>query len=126
VLEPLRGYLLLAERLWSDGAAFSGGWNFGPGDGNDRPVSGVVERVVELWGDGASWVPDEGENPHEAKYLKLDSSKAETRLGWACRLDLDQTLEWVVNWYRAFEAGEDPGELTSSQIARYSAAGEES
>lgn len=121
VLEPLRGYLLLAEKLWSDGAAFSGAWNFGPGDENARAVSEVVERLVHRWGGAASWIPDEGANPHEAKYLRLDSSKAQRLLGWACRLNIDETLEWVVNWYRALEAGEDAVELTSSQIARYSA-----
>jgi CDP-glucose 4,6-dehydratase len=126
VLEPLRGYLLLAQKLWSDGAEFVGGWNFGPGVDNARAVGWVVERLVGLWGPGASWMPDEGEHPHEASCLKLDSSKAEARLGWACRLDIEQTLEWVVEWYRAFHAGEDPREVTSSQISRYSAGGRES
>jgi CDP-glucose 4,6-dehydratase len=121
VLEPLRGYLILAEKLWSHGAAFTGAWNFGPGDSNAKPVSWVVERLVKLWGPDASWIPDTGEHPHEANYLKLDSSKANARLGWACRLDIDETLEWVVQWYQSFGAGEDPVELTLSQIARYSA-----
>jgi CDP-glucose 4,6-dehydratase len=121
VLEPLRGYLVLAEKLWSQGAAFAGGWNFGPDDTNAKPVRWVVERLVKLWGPDASWVPDTEEHPHEANYLKLDSSKANAHLGWACRLDIDETLEWVVDWYQAFGAGEDPVELTLSQIARYSA-----
>jgi len=125
VLEPLRGYLILAERLWSHGAAFTGGWNFGPGDTNAKPVRWVVERLVKLWGPDASWIPDTGEHPHEANYLKLDSSKANARLGWACRLDIDDTLEWVVHWYQSFSAGEDPVELTLSQIAHYSALGQE-
>jgi CDP-glucose 4,6-dehydratase len=126
VLEPLYGYQLLAERLWSNGPEFVGGWNFGPGDGNAKPVSWVVERLVKLWGPDASWIPDKGEHPHEANYLKLDSSKANARLGWACRLDIDQTLEWVVNWYQSFHAGGDPVELALSQINRYSAIGQES
>lgn len=126
VLEPLRGYLVLAEKLWSHGAEFAGGWNFGPGDGNAKPVSWVVERLVKLWGPDASWIPDTGEHPHEATYLKLDSAKAKARLGWACRLDIDQTLEWVANWYQSFHAGADPVDLTMSQITRYSAIGNES
>jgi CDP-glucose 4,6-dehydratase len=125
VLEPLRGYLVLAEKLWSHGAAFTGGWNFGPSDTNAKPVSWVVERLVKLWGPGASLIPQTWEHPHEANYLKLDSSKANARLGWACRLDMDDTLEWVVHWYQSFSAGEDPVELTLSQIARYSALGQE-
>jgi len=126
VLEPLRGYLLLAEKLWSHGAEYTGGWNFGPGDKSAKPVSWVVERLVKQWGPEASWIPDKGDHPHEANYLKLDSSKAKARLGWACHLDIDQTLEWVVNWYQSFHAGDDPVELTLSQITRYSAIGQES
>lgn len=126
VLEPLRGYLILAEKLWSHGAAFAGGWNFGPGDDNAKPVSWVVERLVKLWGSDVSWIPDTGEHPHEANYLKLDSSKAKARLGWSCRLDIDHTLEWVANWYQSFHAGDDPVELTLSQIMRYSAIRKES
>ena len=124
VLEPLHGYLALAEKLWSHGAEFAGGWNFGPGDANAKSVRWVVERLVKLWGAEASWIPDWGEHPHEATYLQLDSSKAKARLGWACRLDIDQTLEWAVNWYRSFHAGADPIELTLSQISRYSAIGQ--
>ena len=126
VLEPLRGYLLLAEKLWCHGAEFAEGWNFGPGDANAKPVSWVVERLVNLWGPDASWIPDVGEHPHEAQYLKLDSTKAKARLQWVCRLDIDQTIEWAVKWYRAFHAGEDPVQLTLSEITRYSAMGQES
>jgi CDP-glucose 4,6-dehydratase len=120
VLEPLGGYLVLAEKLWSHGSEFAGGWNFGPGDDSAKPVSWVVERLVKLWGSDASWIPDTGPHPHEAHYLKLDSSKARARLGWACRLDIDQTLEWVAKWYQSFHTGDDPVELTMSQILRYS------
>jgi len=126
VLEPLHGYLLLAEKLSSHGAAFAGGWNFGPGDENGKPVSWVVERIVQLWGRDASWIPDKREHAREAKDLSLDSSKARTRLEWNCRLDVEQTLEWVVSWYRSVDAGADPVELTLSQIMRYSALGQES
>ena len=121
MLEPLRGYLLLAEKLWSHSAEFTGAWNFGPGDTNAKPVRWVVERLVKLWGPDASWIRDYGEHPQEAHCLQLDSTKAKARLKWVCRLDIDQTVEWVVNWYRSFHAGEDPVQLTSSEIARYSA-----
>jgi CDP-glucose 4,6-dehydratase len=126
VLEPLQGYLALAEKLWFQGAEFAGGWNFGPGDANAKSVRWVVERLVKLWGADASWIPDTGEHPHEATYLQLDSSKAKARLGWVCRLDIDQTLEWVVNWYQPVHGGANPIELTLAQIERYSAIGQES
>jgi CDP-glucose 4,6-dehydratase len=125
VLEPLRGYLVLAEKLWSHGAEFAGGWNFGPGEDNAKPVSWVVERLAALWGSDASWIPDTGPHPQETHSLTLDSSKARARLGWACRLDIDQTLEWVATWYQSFHTGNDPVELTMSQITRYSALGKD-
>lgn len=126
VLEPLDGYLLLAERLWSHGAAFAGAWNFGPGEENGKPVGWVVERIVRLWGPDASWIADKREHAREAKDLSLDSSKAGAQLGWRCRLDVEETLEWVVTWYRSVDSGADPLELTLSQITRYSALGQES
>lgn len=121
VLEPLSGYLMLAERLHTDPAAHAEGWNFGPADGDARPVSWVVSRVVERWGDGASWVLDGGDHPHEASYLRVDSSKSRMRLGWEPRLDLSGCLDWTVEWFRRRQAGEDAAEITLDQIARYEA-----
>ena len=117
VLEPLLGYLLLAERLF-DGEA-EGAWNFGP-DANDvRPVRWVVERLCEAWGDGARWRIDGGSHPHEAGLLALDASKARARLDWRPRLGLDDTVLWVCEWYKRQAAGEDARALTNEQIERY-------
>jgi CDP-glucose 4,6-dehydratase len=102
VLEPLDGYLTLAERLVERGSEFACGWNFGPSDEDARPVGWIVEHLVQLWGTGATWEIDKNPQPHEAHYLKLDSSQARMRLGWKPRLDLSTTLEWLVAWYREF------------------------
>ncbi len=123
VLEPLRGYLLLAERLVQEGPAFAEGWNFGPAEDDAKPVQWIVERLAELWGEGAAWRLDGGQHPHEASYLKLDCAKARARLGWHPRWDLATALERIVAWYRAFKRGEDMRALTLQQIATYTDAG---
>jgi len=102
VLEPLRGYLELAEALTEEGPRISGGWNFGPSDEDARPVSWIVDRVTRHWGDGARWELDGQANPHEAHILKLDCSKARAQLGWKPALGLATALDCVVAWYRAF------------------------
>jgi CDP-glucose 4,6-dehydratase len=119
VLEPLSGYLRLAERLYSDGPAFAEGWNFGPADSDAKPVQWLVETLAKHWGEDASWQIDRGQHPHEAHFLKLDSSKAHARLGWAPRVQLGQALEWVVEWYRNFALGGDVRQKSEAQIARY-------
>lgn len=122
VLEPLGGYLLLAERLWSDGAQFAQGWNFGPADRDARPVAEVMDRIVRLWGGGLQWEADAASHPHEAALLLLDSAKARSELGWRPRLDLDEALAWTVDWYKACLRGEDMREVTAGQIARHGCA----
>jgi CDP-glucose 4,6-dehydratase len=121
VLEPLCGYLMLAERLLDGDRAFAEGWNFGPNDADARAVGDVVEALAARggWGGGASWRLDGGAHPHEATYLKLDSSKARARLGWTPRLALADALAWVVEWYREHDRGADARRLTTDQIARY-------
>lgn len=119
VLEPLGGYLLLAERLWERGPEFAEAWNFGPNDDDARPVAWIVEYLATRWGEGARWELDSGRHPHEAHYLKLDCSKAKNLLGWFPRLNLATALDWVVEWYRGHQRGEDMRRLTESQIARY-------
>lgn len=125
VLEPLSGYLALAERLWTDEAA-ADGWNFGPEMASERPVAEVVSRVCELWGDTARWLHVGGEKLHEATYLRLDSGKARLRLGWQPRWNLDQALQATVSWYRAYYDGADMRALCNDQIAAYCAAGQHS
>ena len=119
VLEPLCGYLTLAERLWADGAPFCGPWNFGPSDDEAQSVSWVVENLTRLWGEGSTWSIDGKDKPHEAHYLKLDNSKARMQLGWAPRLALSKSLAWVVEWYRAYKGEKDMRLITQSQIADY-------
>lgn len=119
VLEPLCGYLSLAEHLHTGGSQFAGGWNFGPHDEDARPVSWIVENVSALWGEGAGWEIDGGAHPHEASVLKLDISKARSGLGWSPRMPLDRALAWVVEWYRAYREGGDLRAVTRAQIERY-------
>ena len=122
VLDPLAGYLTLAQRLWHDGAAFAEGWNFGPRDEDARPVQWVVEQLAERWGDGARWQLDAGEHPHEAHFLKLDISKARARLRWEPRWRLADALGHTVAWHRAWRRGEDVRALCVTQIDQYTRA----
>jgi CDP-glucose 4,6-dehydratase len=121
VLEPLRGYLKLAERLADDGARFASAWNFGPVDSDARPVAWIADRMASAWGGGARWERDAGEHVHESHYLKLDASKSATYLEWRPLLPLDQGLEWIVEWYRGYQSGADLECLTRKQIERYEA-----
>jgi CDP-glucose 4,6-dehydratase len=119
VLEPLRGYLTLAERLTELPDRFAGGWNFGPVDSDAKPVSWIADKLTQLWGNQGSWTYDTGVHPHEDHYLKLDASKARTYLDCHPLLPLDQALDWIVEWYRAFQAGGDLRRLVLTQIERY-------
>ncbi|MDO8284770.1 MAG: CDP-glucose 4,6-dehydratase [Rhodoferax sp.] len=121
VLEPLRGYLTLAEHLYTDGPAFAEGWNFGPHGDDAKPVEWIVRQLAQRWGQGASWQVDAGEHPHEANYLKLDISKAGQRLHWQPALRLDGALGLIVDWARARQAGADMHAVTLAQIAAYQA-----
>lgn len=121
VLEPLRGYLLLAERVAEDAPRFATGWNFGPADEDAKPVSWIADKLAKSWGARASWTRDETVHPSEAHFLKLDASKAKDCLHWYPMLRLNQALEWIVTWYRAFEEGMDLQSLTSAQIEHYEA-----
>jgi CDP-glucose 4,6-dehydratase len=121
VLEPVRGYLMLAERLSQDAREFASGWNFGPADADAKPVSWIADRLVGAWGSKASWSQDGGMHPHEAHVLKLDASKAKVLLNWHPMLPLGQALDWIVEWYRAYQTGADLRHLTKAQIERYEA-----
>lgn len=119
VLEPISGYILLAEKLYSQGDVFSEGWNFGPQDQDAQPVQNIVEILANRWGNGAKWFLSEGEHPHEAHYLKLDCSKAKARLNWQPVWDLEATLEKIVCWYKAWSDGQDMRIYTLSEIEEY-------
>ena len=119
VLEPLSGYLTLAQRLYEEGQAFAQGWNFGPHDEDAKPVKWIVERMVADWGQGASWLQDQGVHPHEANYLKLDISKAQNRLMWTPQWTLPTALEKITSWHRAWLARQDIHALCLEQIQQY-------
>jgi len=115
VLSPLSGYLVLAQSLW-DRPEHAGPWNFGPAEDEARPVGWVVERVAELWPGAVRWEHDEGPHPHEARYLKLDSSRARKQLGWQPPMGLPEALKATVDWYRELSEGADMRVVTLGQI----------
>ncbi|UDJ84208.1 CDP-glucose 4,6-dehydratase [Kosakonia oryzae] len=119
VLEPLSGYITIAQRLYEEGPAFAEGWNFGPREDDAMPVQFIVETMVKIWGDDAAWLLDGNEHPHEAHYLKLDCSKARMRLGWQPRWNLVETLERIVKWHKAWIAGEDMLARSRNEISEY-------
>jgi len=119
VLEPLTGYLTLAEKLFTDGANYAQGWNFGPEDKDAENVEWITRTICELWGEGASYSIDTNPQPHEANYLKLDCSKAKAELDWQPRWDIKTTLKSIVDWNKAFIAGESMRAKTEEQINRY-------
>ncbi|MGK5054298.1 CDP-glucose 4,6-dehydratase [Janthinobacterium sp. RB2P8] len=119
VLEPLSGYLTLAEKLYTEGPVHAEGWNFGPHDTDAKPVEWIIERMTQEWGAGASWSLDGQNHPHEATYLKLDCSKARGQLGWHPRWDIGQTIAKIVEWHKACDQGTDMRAFTLAQIATY-------
>lgn len=121
VLEPLRGYLMLAEGLARDPERFASGWNFGPAEEDAKPVAWIADHLVRAWGGGASWALDGHVHPPESATLRLDVSKAQRELGWRPALPLARALDWIVEWYRAWQAGDDLAAVTRGQIARYEA-----
>ncbi len=119
VLEPLSGYLVLAQKLFEEGATYAEGWNFGPND-DAKPVQWIVEKITRAWGEEASWALDGSDHhPHEAHYLKLDCSKAKARLGWQPKWNLDETLGKIVSWHKSFEQKNDMREISMKQIIEY-------
>jgi CDP-glucose 4,6-dehydratase len=121
VLEPLAGYIELAEKLSMRGGEYAQAWNFGPDEEDAVSVEKIVSEAVRLWGPPAAWSSDAGENPHEASLLKLDSTEARARLDWCPRLRLRTALEWTIQWYRSQANGGDATQLTLDQIERYMA-----
>ena len=119
VLEPLSGYLLVAQKLDTEGPAFAEGWNFGPNEMDATPVQSIVDTMVGLWGGEACWQLDGQDHPHEAHYLKLDCSKAKMRMEWHPRWDLNTTLDRIVSWHKAWLSGEDMRTYTLNEINDY-------
>jgi CDP-glucose 4,6-dehydratase len=124
VLEPLAGYLMLAERLYHESGKWAGAWNFGPPDEDAVTVAALADQIVRLWGEGTWKAAPEQDAPHEAHDLKLDCSKARQLLGWRPRFTLDEAVGMTVAWYRqALSSGLDGGmhEMTGEQIRSYEA-----
>lgn len=122
VLDPLRGYLLLAERLVVEGPELAGAWNFGPDDADVRSVAALVEALCRHWGNGAACTVDAGSHPHEARLLKLDCSRAHTLLGWRPLWDLETAVAETVSWARERIGGAGARGLCLDQIRAYEAA----
>jgi CDP-glucose 4,6-dehydratase len=120
VLEPLSGYLVLAEKLYQDGNQFAEAWNFGPKDEDCQSVEYILNTMVENWGTGASWQLDTNSNPHEAGFLKLDCSKAKQKLSWEPKWNLPFTLNTIVNWQKSFLNKENMREICQKEIELYS------
>lgn len=121
VLEPLNGYLVLAEKMWSQGAKYSQSYNFGPYDQDTQPVKWIVDKLSALWGDGASYeLVENFKGPHEAAILRLNINKAESELGWHPRWSLSQTLEKIVVWYKTTQKSPEGAQnLCLQQISEY-------
>ena len=122
VLEPLSGYLLLAQKLFEEGSGHAEGWNFGPNDEDAKPVQWIVDRLTKAWGDGASWALDGASHPHEAHYLKLDCSKAIARLHWQPMWNLVEAIEKICVWHKAHLASADMQAICLQQIKQYEVA----
>jgi CDP-glucose 4,6-dehydratase len=121
VLDPLHGYLMLAEKLLAQPARFASCYNFGPGDEDIWPVERIATKLVHIWGNGASWVRDSVAGVHEDHILRLDASKARAELGWQPKLKIETALEWTTAWYQASRLGENMAEFTRKQIDEYQA-----
>src|SRR5579884_2241222 len=119
VLEPVFGYVLLAEKLLSGEQQYASAWNFGPGDDGAWTVEQIADHLAAAWGPGAGWVRDTDAGVHEAGILRLDASKARTELGWHPRLSIEEALDWTIDWYQGWHQGQDMHQKTLDQIEKY-------
>lgn len=119
VLEPLSGYLILAQALYEQGSVFASGWNFGPCDEDNRAVKEVVDLLISRWGETARWEKEGSDQPHEANLLKLDCSKARTQLGWTPKWNLETAVQKIVQWQKAYQGKENMQEISLAQINHY-------
>lgn len=121
VLEPLNGYLVLAEHLYNEGHKFASGWNFGPSEQSERTVGWIIDKLYSMWGVDFEWKRDTNLGPPESTFLKLDASKARAHLRWQPKLDLTTTLQWIVDWTRQYQKGADMRQVTYADIDRFAA-----
>ena len=119
VLEPLSGYLVLAQALYQNGQQYMGAWNFGPRDEDAKSVKEVVDLLISKWGSAAVWEQDAGSHPHEANSLKLNISKAHEKLGWSPKWSLDAAIDHIASWQRAYQNKQDMKAISLSHIQTY-------
>jgi len=120
VLEPLHGYLVLAEKLFfSKNEDFSGAWNFGSQEENIKTVEWIADYLKSIWPSNVDWELDQSQHPYEASYLSLDCTKAKDKLNWSTRMSIEETLNELMEWYIAFEKGKHIEDLTNKQIDKY-------
>ena len=119
VLEPLSGYLLLAEKMSKSGKEYEGAWNFGPGEAGEVSVEKITDTMAKIWCNDANWVKVENIFPPESNFLKLDCSKAKKKLNWRPRLTIEETIRWTVEWYKRMYNKEDMEIFTKNQILNY-------
>ena len=119
VLEPLSGYLMLAEKLYQYGSDYAEAWNFGPKDDDARSVEWIAKKLCKQWGVGAAWEVDGISHPHEANFLKLDISKAKSKLGWQPKTRLEQTLSDIVKWHKRWINKESARDLCLEEIQNF-------
>lgn len=119
VLEPLSGYLVLAQKLYEYGCKYDEGWNFGPNDDDVKPVEWIVKKMCDLWGQNTGYQIYEGAQLHEASYLKLDCSKAKNELHWFPKWNLEYSIHKVIEWTKSYKDGEDLRKVCFKQIEEY-------
>jgi CDP-glucose 4,6-dehydratase len=119
VLEPISGYLVLAQALYDQGSTYASAWNFGPRDEDNRTVQEVVELIISKWGKPARWEKEGSEQPHEAQSLRLDCSKARSQLAWVPKWNLELATQKIIQWQTAFQSKDDMRELSLQQINQY-------
>jgi len=118
VLEPLSGYLILAQKLYKNQEDYAEGWNFGPNEKDVKPVDWILDKMIAKW-PNSSWELDKNSNPHEAYFLKLDISKAESKLGWKPVWELSQTLDKIIDWHKNWLKKEDMQVICLAEIEEY-------
>nr|MBA3632986.1 CDP-glucose 4,6-dehydratase [Acidobacteriota bacterium] len=118
-LEPLAGYMKLAEKLYAGEKNFAEAWNFGPAEEDSKSVGWILEKIKRIWNEPVNWEIADGKQPHEARLLKIDSAKAKDELKWLPKLSLDEAVNLTAEWYRGFKDKKDLIELTNNQIGFY-------
>jgi len=118
ILEPLSGYLILAQKLYEDQYKYSEGWNFGPDDKDVKPVRWILDKMISNW-PNSSWILEQNSSQHEAAFLKLDNSKAKSELDWSPTWGLSDTLEKIIDWHKAWINKEDIQAICLSEIEKY-------